>query len=219
MLENVAADFQYAGYYLHSSSGLSFTDTRAYNTRFGRFINRDPIAESGGINLYGYVGNMPVAMSDPTGLDPACKNPCPPNWTGSVLVGIIGGYSIWVNCYKGQQTGNGTVSGNGGSAPFSYNTGNGPMQQGAQAAANLASSQYYNNQLSRLAIFSAILGGLLIVDAALGVISAKVAGQAGNTASGSQNATFNQLMADEIRSDIHANDPNVWKWLDNIFRK
>jgi RHS repeat-associated protein len=171
MLENVAADFQFAGYYFHSSSGLSLTNTRAYNSSSGRFINRDPIEESGGINLYGYVANMPVGMTDPTGLDPVCKNPCPPNWTGHVLVAVIAGYSIWVQCYKGQQTGNGTVSGNGGSRGFSYNIGNGPMGPGAQAASALLNDQYYNHQLTVLAIMAAVNGGLLAIDAASAYIA------------------------------------------------
>ncbi|HEX5221178.1 MAG TPA: RHS repeat-associated core domain-containing protein [Verrucomicrobiae bacterium] len=33
-----------------------------------RFINRDPIQEEGGINLYGFVGNNPVSEFDPLGL-------------------------------------------------------------------------------------------------------------------------------------------------------
>ena len=32
-------------------------------------ISRDPIAEAGGINLYGYVLNVPVNWIDPWGLD------------------------------------------------------------------------------------------------------------------------------------------------------
>jgi hypothetical protein len=35
------------------------------------WLSRDPIAESGGINLYGYVGNNPVSETDPLGLSPA----------------------------------------------------------------------------------------------------------------------------------------------------
>ena len=56
----VIPDFGYAGYYLHSRSGLNLTATRAYSSGLGRFISRDLIEESGGINLYAYVGNAPV---------------------------------------------------------------------------------------------------------------------------------------------------------------
>jgi uncharacterized protein RhaS with RHS repeats len=34
----------------------------------GRWISRDPIAESGGLNLYGYVGNDPIDRNDLVGL-------------------------------------------------------------------------------------------------------------------------------------------------------
>jgi uncharacterized protein RhaS with RHS repeats len=34
------------------------------------FTQEDPIGYAGGINLYGYVGNSPVAFSDPFGLSP-----------------------------------------------------------------------------------------------------------------------------------------------------
>ena len=35
----------------------------------GRWLNRDPIGEAGGVNLYGAVGNNPVNNFDPYGLD------------------------------------------------------------------------------------------------------------------------------------------------------
>ncbi len=66
--ELVPSDFGYAGYYLHSRSGLNLTRTRTYNGSIGRFINRDPIQEKGGTNLYNYVANTPSNRTDPTGL-------------------------------------------------------------------------------------------------------------------------------------------------------
>jgi len=40
-----------------------------YDPSLGRWINRDPIKERGGINLYGFVGNNPVDYVDLRGLD------------------------------------------------------------------------------------------------------------------------------------------------------
>ena len=64
---SVASDFQYCGYYFHSPSGLSSTLNRAYNANLGRWINRDPIEEAGGVNLYSYALNDPIDNSDPEG--------------------------------------------------------------------------------------------------------------------------------------------------------
>jgi RHS repeat-associated protein len=66
--ETLAPDFGYAGYYLHSRSGLNLTRTRAYDSALGRFINRDHIGEAGGINLFAYVSNDPIMLRDPSGL-------------------------------------------------------------------------------------------------------------------------------------------------------
>ncbi|MCC7531185.1 MAG: RHS repeat-associated core domain-containing protein [Candidatus Melainabacteria bacterium] len=73
------ADFGYQGYYPHPRSGLLFTQTRAYSPALGRFMSRDPIEESGGINLYTYVGNDPINFADPSGLraDSSRSVPCP----------------------------------------------------------------------------------------------------------------------------------------------
>ncbi|MGH2510908.1 MAG: RHS repeat-associated core domain-containing protein, partial [Ktedonobacteraceae bacterium] len=60
-------DFTFAGYYLHVRSGLNITRTRAYNANLGRFINRDRVGESGGINLFAYVDNAPTEGRDPLG--------------------------------------------------------------------------------------------------------------------------------------------------------
>ena len=67
--EAVPSDFQYAGYYFHAPSGLNLTLRRAYDSNLGRWLSRDPIAETAGTNLYGYVRNMPSMAIDPLGLD------------------------------------------------------------------------------------------------------------------------------------------------------
>jgi len=61
-------DFGYQGYYVHQRSGLNLTATRAYSPQLGRFLNRDPIEEYGGSNLFEYANNNPINFSDPSGL-------------------------------------------------------------------------------------------------------------------------------------------------------
>lgn len=47
---------------IHSASAF-------YDASLGRWINRDPIKEEGGINLYGFVLNDPINAVDSDGLD------------------------------------------------------------------------------------------------------------------------------------------------------
>ncbi len=51
------------------SLGMSYYGYRFYSPALGRWINRDPLGEAGGINLYGFVQNNPVNRIDPWGLN------------------------------------------------------------------------------------------------------------------------------------------------------
>ena|GEM_PF-5029804 len=62
------SDFAYTGHYFHDRSGLTAAPYRFYDADLGKWLSRDPIAENGGINLYGYVGNNPANLIDPLGL-------------------------------------------------------------------------------------------------------------------------------------------------------
>lgn len=64
------SDFRYAGYYSHSRSGLNLTMMRAYSSAYGRWLSRDPLGEDSGLNLYAYVSNQPITLTDPTGAGP-----------------------------------------------------------------------------------------------------------------------------------------------------
>jgi len=70
LVQNVLPDFEFAGYFLHARSGLNLMLARAYSAELGRFINRDPISERGGLNLFAYVHNAPVQLRDPMGFAP-----------------------------------------------------------------------------------------------------------------------------------------------------
>ena len=46
-----------------------------YDPGVQRWINRDPLAERGGMNLYAFVSSEPIGRLDPYGLD-ACTDAC-----------------------------------------------------------------------------------------------------------------------------------------------
>jgi RHS repeat-associated protein len=65
--------------YADEESGLNYSFHRYYDPGLGRYINRDPIGEVGGINLYGFCGNNPVNSFDPLGLAPNQAGVTDPN--------------------------------------------------------------------------------------------------------------------------------------------
>lgn len=64
--------FQYAGMIWHAPSKLNLTINRPYDQVLGRWTQRDPIEEDGGLNLYAYVENDPINSVDPYGLKRVC---------------------------------------------------------------------------------------------------------------------------------------------------
>ena len=61
--------FRFSTKYLDSESGLIYYGFRYYSPSLGRFLNRDPLGELGGSNLYGFIENDPVNGWDYLGLD------------------------------------------------------------------------------------------------------------------------------------------------------
>jgi RHS repeat-associated protein len=60
--------YRFSSKEVHPNSGLYYYGYRFYDPNLQRWINRDPIGEAGGINLYGFVGNGPVNWWDILGL-------------------------------------------------------------------------------------------------------------------------------------------------------
>jgi RHS repeat-associated protein len=74
----------------HERSGLLYFGFRFYEPTFQRWINRDPIEESGGINLYSYVRNNPINNADPFGWAEDVNRPAV-----SVVSGPLGGIASY----------------------------------------------------------------------------------------------------------------------------
>jgi len=60
--------FGFSGQYTDKETGLVFYGFRYYNPQIGKWANRDPIAETGGLNLYAFVKNDPIGNIDLLGL-------------------------------------------------------------------------------------------------------------------------------------------------------
>lgn len=71
--------FRSATKYTDDDTGLVYYGYRYYHPSLGRFVNRDPIGEAGGLNLYVFAGNDPSNKWDLLGLDlqPTVNGHCP----------------------------------------------------------------------------------------------------------------------------------------------
>jgi RHS repeat-associated protein len=86
-----ASDIGYAGYFTHAVSGLDFAMFRAYDPTHGRWLNRDPIGEAGGVNLYAYTDGDPVSLTDSSGL---CPEDCLKKFNNSFVGGAVNFFSF-----------------------------------------------------------------------------------------------------------------------------
>jgi RHS repeat-associated protein len=99
--------YRFSSKEVHVNSGMYYYGYRFYDPGLQRWINRDPIGEKLGINLYGFVGNDSVDRRDRNGLDAAsdCARKCDTqyanclfqwNKVGGVVFGGLGGVLIAV---------------------------------------------------------------------------------------------------------------------------
>jgi RHS repeat-associated protein len=64
--------YRFASKEWNANAGFYYFGRRYYDPTLQRFLNRDPLAQRGGLNLYAYCGNNPISLVDVLGL-------CPPN--------------------------------------------------------------------------------------------------------------------------------------------
>jgi RHS repeat-associated protein len=63
--------FHYSSKLRDADSGFNYYGYRFYDPGAGRWLNRDPIGEEGGVNLYGFCQNQPTGLIDVFGGFPA----------------------------------------------------------------------------------------------------------------------------------------------------
>jgi RHS repeat-associated protein len=76
-----ANPFRFSTKYTDDETGLLYYGYRYYVPGVGRWVNRDPIEESGGINMFGFTLNAPVARFDVLGKKCVVQpDPNPQSW-------------------------------------------------------------------------------------------------------------------------------------------
>lgn len=84
--------YRFSSKEIHANSGMYYYGYRFYDPNLQRWLNRDPIAENGGFNLYAYAWNDPIQGKDSLGL-----------WTLSIGIsfslgaGIGGSINLLIN--------------------------------------------------------------------------------------------------------------------------
>jgi len=76
--------YRFSSKEVHVNSGMYYYGFRFYDPSLQRWINRDPLGENGGINVYGFIGQDPINGVDSDGLAVH-----PPGYTGPMQTGDI----------------------------------------------------------------------------------------------------------------------------------
>jgi RHS repeat-associated protein len=69
----VTNPFQYTAREFDSDTGLYYYRARYYEPTTGRFLSEDPAGFTEGVNFFAYVGNSPLVLVDPWGLQACCE--------------------------------------------------------------------------------------------------------------------------------------------------
>ena len=85
---SLISPFRYTAREFDAETNLNYYRARYYDPQIGRFLSSDPSGFWGGLNTYAYVGNDPISLIDPTGLDWI-------EYTGQTL-------TIWPGAFKGR---------------------------------------------------------------------------------------------------------------------
>jgi len=87
----------------NATGGFAYLRNRWYDPQTGRFLTQDPIGLAGGVNLYSYAGNNPVAYTDPFGLCiPVCAAALLVAKGIAIGVAVFGGTRIAYNAATGR---------------------------------------------------------------------------------------------------------------------
>lgn len=92
---SIDSDFGFAGMRIHARSGLNLTVARAYSSKLGMWLSRDPVGESGGVSLYNYTTSDPIGNVDPLGL-------LDYNYGGINCIGYACGSNYFIQMSPGQ---------------------------------------------------------------------------------------------------------------------
>ncbi|GDY22978.1 hypothetical protein LBMAG56_43250 [Verrucomicrobiota bacterium] len=78
--------FRFSSKYADAETGLLYYGYRYYSPSTGKWINRDPAEEEGGVNLYAFVENNPINAFDPFGTTSATEE----GSAGTIAAGGLG---------------------------------------------------------------------------------------------------------------------------------